>query len=150
MVLYSYGFETYLRQFSTCLFLYFIYIYIYTLYIVYIFIEPRTSCIPCRRANHYTTAVFNIYFIYLLFILLLLFYYYLFLSIYSFIYFYFIYWGGGGGDQNYFICLHFHNGKDPTSVFKLSRLVGKPALWFPNRSDTNRPVQAQKRANVEA
>ena len=28
----------------------------------------------------------------------------------------------------------------------LSRLVGKPKMWFPNRSDTNRPVQAQKRA----
>ena len=24
--------------------------------------------------------------------------------------------------------------------------MGKPTLWFPNRSDTNRPVQAQKRA----
>ena len=23
---------------------------------------------------------------------------------------------------------------------------GKPTMWFPNRSDTNRPVQAQKRA----
>ena len=28
----------------------------------------------------------------------------------------------------------------------LSRLVGKPTMWFPNRSDTIRPVQAQKRA----
>ena len=28
---------------------------------------------------------------------------------------------------------------------RLSRLVGKPTMWFPNRSDTNRPVQAQKR-----
>ena len=28
--------------------------------------------------------------------------------------------------------------------FHLSRLVGKPTMWFPNRSDTNRPVQAQK------
>ena len=28
----------------------------------------------------------------------------------------------------------------------LSRLVGKPTMWFPVRSDTNRPVQAQKRA----
>ena len=26
----------------------------------------------------------------------------------------------------------------------LSRLVGKPTMWFPNRSDTNRPVQSQK------
>ena len=28
----------------------------------------------------------------------------------------------------------------------LSRLVRKPTMWFPNRSDTNRPVHAQKRA----
>ena len=28
----------------------------------------------------------------------------------------------------------------------VSRLVGKPTMWFPNRSDTNRPVQSQKRA----
>ena len=28
----------------------------------------------------------------------------------------------------------------------LSRLLGKPTMWFPNRSDTNRPVQSQKRA----
>ena len=30
----------------------------------------------------------------------------------------------------------------------LSRLGGKPTMWFPNRSDTNRPVQAQKRARI--
>ena len=29
---------------------------------------------------------------------------------------------------------------------EMSRLVGKPTMWFPNRSDTNRPVQTQKRA----
>ena len=29
--------------------------------------------------------------------------------------------------------------------FKMSHLVEKPTMWFPNRSDTNRPVQAQKR-----
>ena len=29
---------------------------------------------------------------------------------------------------------------------QMSRLVGKPTMWFPNRSDTNRPVQAHKRA----
>ena len=29
---------------------------------------------------------------------------------------------------------------------QISRLVGKPTMWFPNRSDTNRPVHAQKRA----
>ena len=28
--------------------------------------------------------------------------------------------------------------------FNMSHLVGKPTMWFPNRSDTNRPVQAQK------
>ena len=28
----------------------------------------------------------------------------------------------------------------------MSRLVGKPTMWFPTRSDTNRPVQSQKRA----
>ena len=26
----------------------------------------------------------------------------------------------------------------------LSRLVGKPTMWFPNRSDTNQPVQSKK------
>ena len=30
--------------------------------------------------------------------------------------------------------------------YQMSRLVRKPTMWFPNRSDTNRPVQAQKRA----
>ena len=28
----------------------------------------------------------------------------------------------------------------------MSHLVGKPTMWFPNRSDTNRPVQLQKQA----
>ena len=28
----------------------------------------------------------------------------------------------------------------------MSRLVGKPTMWFPSRSDTNRPVQSQKMA----
>ena len=27
---------------------------------------------------------------------------------------------------------------------QMSRFVGEPTMWFPNRSDTNRPVQAQK------
>ena len=26
----------------------------------------------------------------------------------------------------------------------MSHLVAKPTMWFPNRSDTNRPVQEQK------
>ena len=30
--------------------------------------------------------------------------------------------------------------------YYMSRLVGKPTMWFTNRSDTNRPVQAQERA----
>ena len=30
------------------------------------------------------------------------------------------------------------------AIIELSRLVGKPTMWFPNRSDTNRPVQSQK------
>ena len=28
----------------------------------------------------------------------------------------------------------------------MSHFVGKPTMWFPNRSDTNRPVQLQKQA----
>ena len=32
------------------------------------------------------------------------------------------------------------------SLLYMSHLVGKPTMWFPNRSDTNGPVQAQKRA----
>ena len=28
----------------------------------------------------------------------------------------------------------------------MSRLMGKPTMWFLNRSDTNRPVQQQKQA----
>ena len=37
---------------------------------------------------------------------------------------------------------------EDTDIVKLqmSRLVGKPTMWFPNRSDTNQPVQAQERA----
>ena len=30
----------------------------------------------------------------------------------------------------------------------VSRLVGKPTMWFPTRSDTNRPVHLQKRARI--
>ena len=30
----------------------------------------------------------------------------------------------------------------------MSHLVGKPTMWFPNRSETNRPVQSQKRARI--
>ena len=31
-------------------------------------------------------------------------------------------------------------------IQNMSRLVVKPTMWFPNRSDTNRPVQLQKQA----
>ena len=30
----------------------------------------------------------------------------------------------------------------------LSRIVGKPTMWFPNRSDTNQAVQSQKQAGI--
>ena len=33
---------------------------------------------------------------------------------------------------------------DVLNVFNMSRLVGKPTMWFTNRYDTNWPVQAQK------
>ena len=33
-----------------------------------------------------------------------------------------------------------------TVPYYLSLLVGKPTMWFPNRSDTNRAVYAQKMA----
>ena len=35
---------------------------------------------------------------------------------------------------------------DFTASYDLSRLVGKPTMWFPKMSDTNRPVQSQKMA----
>ena len=31
-------------------------------------------------------------------------------------------------------------------MYHLSHLVGKPTMWFPNRSDTNQPVQLQMQA----
>ena len=33
-------------------------------------------------------------------------------------------------------------------ILHMSHLVGKPTMWFSNRPDTNRPVQAQKRARI--
>ena len=30
----------------------------------------------------------------------------------------------------------------------MSRLMGKPAMWFLNRSNINRPVQSQKKARI--
>ena len=35
---------------------------------------------------------------------------------------------------------------DRLTLQYLSRLVGKPTMWFPNRSNTNQPVQSQKMA----
>ena len=46
---------------------------------------------------------------------------------------------------SYLVCLYNHI-QFVTGLPLLSRLVGKPTMWFPNRSDTNRPVQAQKTA----
>ena len=52
------------------------------------------------------------------------------------------------------LCLHTFDNLDKIQTkclqeqlrnYHLSRLVGKPTMWFPNRSDTNRLVQAQKR-----
>ena len=34
------------------------------------------------------------------------------------------------------------------NIIKMNRLVGKPTMWFANRSDTNRAVQAQTRARI--
>ena len=45
---------------------------------------------------------------------------------------------GGGGESKIW--------KPIIHVQDMSRLVGKPTMWFPNRSDTNQPVHAQKRA----
>ena len=62
----------------------------------------------------------------------------------------------GGSLVNTWLCLNmtekltierhkpqFTNIRKPTHM---SRLVGKPTMWFSNRSDTNRPVQSQKQA----
>ena len=101
----------------------------------------------------YIYVLFYFLLFYFLIIVLLVMIY--FLSIYSFIYFYFIFWGWGvcvcGGGTTLLSLLAFSQWKRPNighrfRMFYLSRLVGKPAMWFPNRSDTNRTVQAQKRA----
>ena len=39
------------------------------------------------------------------------------------------------------ICMYYYD-----IQYNLSRLVGKPTMWFPNSSDKNQAVQAQKRA----
>ena len=46
--------------------------------------------------------------------------------------------GKADSDQVIILSAHFKT--------NLSRLVGKPTMWFPNRFDTNRAVQAQKLA----
>ena len=38
----------------------------------------------------------------------------------------------------------FSHGKEGSNY--MSHLVEKPTVWFPNRSDTNWPVQLQKQA----
>ena len=38
-----------------------------------------------------------------------------------------------------------HLSKKPWNKY-MSHLVEKPTMWFPTRSDTNRPVQLQKQA----
>ena len=44
-------------------------------------------------------------------------------------------------------CLTHDENKDNNErKNSLSHLVDKPTMWFPNRSDTNRPVQSQKQA----
>ena len=44
-------------------------------------------------------------------------------------------------------CLDNHDGPPQVKKQKnISHLVGKPTMWFPNRSDTDRPVQLQKQA----
>ena len=37
-------------------------------------------------------------------------------------------------------------GKERKKVYEMRHLVEDPTMWFPNRSDTNRPVQLQKQA----
>ena len=41
--------------------------------------------------------------------------------------------------------VHYMAGKDGK---KMSRLVEKPTMWFPTRSDTNQSVLLQKRARI--
>ena len=38
------------------------------------------------------------------------------------------------------------NIRKKSPLIHLSHLVGKPTMWFPNRSDTNPPVHLQKQA----
>ena len=40
-------------------------------------------------------------------------------------------------------------GLDSYCTYLLSHIMGKPTMWFPNRSDTNQAVQAQKMAKLE-
>ena len=47
----------------------------------------------------------------------------------------------------YIIIITLSNESDGISIDGYrSLLVGKPTMWFPNRSDTNLPVQLQKQA----
>ena len=38
--------------------------------------------------------------------------------------------------------------REHKKLYNLSRLVGKPTMWFPNRSDTNQAAQSQKKARI--
>ena len=53
-----------------------------------------------------------------------------------------------GGSNRATMLVHvFHNVCEALDIIQtLSRLVGKPTMWFLNRSDINRPVQSQKMA----
>ena len=47
-----------------------------------------------------------------------------------------------------FVSVSFKNLSKDVSAFDIymSRVMRKPTMWFPNRSDTNQTVQAQKMA----
>ena len=46
----------------------------------------------------------------------------------------------------YFNMVQFDGVMLVSILLQMSRLVGKPTMWFPNRFDINQPVQAQRRA----
>ena len=52
-----------------------------------------------------------------------------------------------GENKDFIQVQDFENSKMLQDIISnLSRLVGKPTMWFPSRSDTNQPVQLQKQA----
>ena len=44
--------------------------------------------------------------------------------------------------------IFYNTGDERDRFYNMSRLVGIPTMWFPTRSDTNWPVQSQKRARI--